>query len=100
MKGPPTSLRFDHNCSCTKGLGMTTDREANYRGVYENRIGFGRRPALLLVDFVQAYFEPTCDLYAGVEDALSSAIRIRDQARVARVPVVYTNVVYQNGALN
>src|SRR5436309_7204051 len=79
---------------------MTADREANYRGVYENRIGFGRRPALLLVDFVQAYFEPTCDLYAAVEDALSSAIRIRDQARAARVPVVYTNVVYQKSALN
>src|ERR1051326_3643006 len=79
---------------------MTGDREANYRGVYENRIGFGKHPALLLVDFVQAYFEPTCDLYAGVEDALASAIRGRDKARAARVPVIYTNVVYQKHALN
>jgi maleamate amidohydrolase len=79
---------------------MTIDRESNYRGVYEKRIGFGIRPALLLVDFVQAYFEPTCDLYAGVEGALSSAIRIRDQARAARVPVVYTHVVYHKNALN
>ena len=79
---------------------MTGDREANYRDVYENRIGFGKRPALLLVDFVQAYFEPTCDLYAGVEEALSSAVRVRDEARAARVPVIYTNVVYQKHALN
>ncbi len=37
---------------------MNTDLKANYQGVYENRIGFGKRPAMLLVDFVQAYFEP------------------------------------------
>ena len=49
---------------------------------------------------MQAYFEPTCDLYAGVEGALASAIRVRDAARSAGVPVVYTNVVYQKQALN
>ena len=79
---------------------MIGDLKANYQGVYENRIGFGKRPAMLLVDFVQAYFEPSCDLYAGVEDALASAIRVRDAVRVAGMPVVYTNVVYQKQALN
>src|SRR4030095_14704086 len=89
--------RFGYDCS-HKGMAMTSDREANYSGVYENRIGFGKRPALILVDFVQAYFEPSCDLYAGVENALSSAIRVRNAARAAGVPVVYTNVVYQKNA--
>ncbi len=79
---------------------MTSERDANYKDVYENRIGFGRHPALIMVDFVQAYFEPDCDLYAGVEAALASAVRLRDAARAARVPVVYTNVVYQKHALN
>ncbi len=79
---------------------MVNDLEANYQGVYENRIGFGKRPALILVDFVQAYFDPGCDLYAGVDDALASALRIRDAARAANVPVIYTNVVYQRHALN
>jgi maleamate amidohydrolase len=79
---------------------VTTDLDANYRGVYEKRIGFGVRPAVILIDFVQAYFDPACDLYAAVEDALSSAIRVRDAARGAGVPVIYTNVVYQKHALN
>src|SRR5262245_56512770 len=74
------------------------NRDANYRGVYENRIGFGKHPALPLVDFVQAYFELTCDLYAAVEDALASAVRVRDEARAARMPVICTNVVYQKHA--
>lgn len=77
-----------------------TDAQSNYRGVYENRIGFGKKPAMILVDFVEAYFDPTCDLYAGPDEALASALRIRAAARAAAVPVIYTNVVYHPNALN
>ena len=77
-----------------------SDVQSNYRGVYENRIGFGKKPALILIDFVQAYFDPQCDLYAGVDDALASAIRVRNAARAAGIPVIYTKVVYHKHALN
>ena len=76
------------------------DLGANYRRAYGNRIGFGQRPALILIDFVQAYFDQGCDLYAGVEGALASALRVRDAARAAGVPVIYTNVVYHPRALD
>ena len=79
---------------------MTDDLDANYRRAYGNRIGFGKRPALILIDFVQAYFDEGCDLYAGVEGALASALRVRDAARGAGVPVIYTNVVYHPRALD
>jgi maleamate amidohydrolase len=78
---------------------VTQDLSANYKKAYDNRIGFGERPALILVDFVQAYFDHDCALYAGVEDALASALRVREVARSAAVPVIYTNVVYhEDGA--
>ena len=78
---------------------MTQDLSANYKKAYDNRLGFGQRPALILVDFVQAYFDHDCALYAGVEDALASALRVREVARLAAVPVIYTNVVYhEDGA--
>ena len=76
------------------------DLDANYRRAYGNRIGFGRKPALILIDFVQAYFEPGNDLYAGVDDALAAALRVRDAARAKNLPVIYTNVVYHPRALN
>jgi maleamate amidohydrolase len=79
---------------------LADNLHSNYRGVYENRLGFGKRPALILVDFVRAYFDPTCDLYAGVDEVLASALRLRDAARATGVPVIYTNVVYQKQALN
>ena len=66
----------------------------NYRRAYDNRIGFGKRPALILIDFVEAYFDPGCVLYADIQPALDSALRLRDAARAADIPVIYTNVVY------
>jgi maleamate amidohydrolase len=78
---------------------MSEDLSANYKTAYDNRLGFGQRPALILVDFVQAYFDQDCALYAGVEDALASALRVREAARASAVPVIYTNVVYhEDGA--
>jgi maleamate amidohydrolase len=77
-----------------------SDAQSNYRGVYENRLGFGKRPALILIDFVQAYFDPQCDLYADVGDALASALRVRHAARAGCIPVIWTNVVYHRTALN
>ena len=81
------------------------DLKANYQGVYENRIGFGDRPALLLVDFVQAYFEPSCDSYAAVEGALASAIRVRDaheaphEANLFDMNAKYADVVSERETL-
>lgn len=70
------------------------DLQSNYSGVFEGRIGFGHRPALILIDFVEAYFDRESPLYAGVEDTLAAAIELRDAARAAGVPVIYTNVVF------
>jgi maleamate amidohydrolase len=72
------------------------DLISNYRRAYGNRIGFGARPALILIDFVQGYFDRECELFADVDAALASALRLRDTARAAGVPVIYTNVVYRD----
>ncbi|MBO6756007.1 MAG: isochorismatase family protein [Roseibium sp.] len=76
---------------------MSESAQENYASVYDNKAGFGTSPALVMVDFAHAYFDPDCPLYAGVDDALSSALRIRDKARAAGVPVILTRVLYQEG---
>lgn len=76
------------------------DLSQNYKGAFGKRIGFGKRPALIMIDFVEAYFDPACALYAGVEDTLASGLRLQAAARAANVPVIYTNVVYNKTALN
>ena len=74
---------------------MTDELSDNYRGAFDGSLGFGDKPALILVDLVRAYFDEESPLYAGVEEALASAIRLRDAAREAGILVIYTNVVYQ-----
>lgn len=76
---------------------MGDELTENYRGAFDGSLGFGKTPALILVDFVAAYFVESSPLYAGVEDELASALRIRDAARAGGIPVIYTNVVYQKG---
>ena len=72
----------------------------NYKGVFDERLGFGEKPALILVDFVQAYFDPHCELFADVEPELASALRIRTAARDAGAPVILTNVDYHASMIN
>jgi maleamate amidohydrolase len=79
---------------------MSDDLAANYSLAYNSRVGFGARPALILIDFCQAYFDPKCDLYADVQKALESALRVRTAARAAGIPIILTNVVYHPSAIN
>lgn len=79
---------------------MTQSATDNYAGVYDTHLVFGHRPALILIDFVQAYFDPDCLLYANVEETLASALRVRNMARVANVPVIYTKVEYHASMVN
>lgn len=79
---------------------MSSDLRENYRGAFDGRLGFGERPALILVDFVEAYFAEDSPLYAGVDAALASALRIRDAAREAAIPILYTNVAYHRGGVD
>jgi maleamate amidohydrolase len=79
---------------------MTTpaDLGADYKAAgFNGRLAFGAKPALLVIDVVQAYLDRGSPLYAGVEAARDSNIRLTHAARSAGVPVVFTNVRYSAG---
>ena len=79
---------------------MNKDLDQNYKSVFNKKIGFGKNPAIILVDFVDAYFDKNSPLYADVEKALLSAIRIRNIGRKRNIPIIYTNVSYQKDGKN
>ncbi|QHC58678.1 isochorismatase family protein [Rathayibacter sp. VKM Ac-2760] len=64
---------------------------------FNQRLGFGERPALIVIDFVDAYLKPESPLYAGVEDALASSTRVLHAARAAGIPIIYTVVEQDEG---
>jgi maleamate amidohydrolase len=77
------------------------DLEQDYAGAgFGGHLPFGRNPAVLAVDVVMAYLEPTSPLYGGFEPALAAMERIVAAARRVQVPVIFTNVVYQAGGLD
>jgi maleamate amidohydrolase len=75
---------------------MTVSLQDDYqRAGFGGTLPFGQRPALLVIDVVQAYLRPDSPLYAsGFVDALAPTRRLVDAARAAGVPVIFTNVVY------
>jgi maleamate amidohydrolase len=67
---------------------------------FSRKLGFGLRPALLMVDFIDAYFIKTSPLYAKVERVAKVAARVLAAGRSSRVPIVFTKVVYDDAGLN
>lgn len=72
---------------------MTSDREEPFGSTLQP----GRRPAVLAVDLVRAYFEPDSPLYLQDQTCLDHASRVIGAARAAGVPVVHTQVRYAAG---
>jgi maleamate amidohydrolase len=72
--------------------------DANYQGVWGNRIGFGQKPALLMIDFMQGYTQPGAPLFApGVVSAVAESVELLASARQHGIAVVHTNIRYHPG---
>lgn len=54
----------------------------------------GTSPALLLIDFAHAYFDPASPLFANVESVRINAARLVSAAHAAKVPTIFTRVEY------
>jgi nicotinamidase-related amidase len=61
---------------------------------FNRKLGFGRAPALVIVDFVGAYLIKGSPLYAGVETARDNAAALLAAARRAAIPIAHTRVAY------
>lgn len=80
---------------------MNESLQDNYaRGGFGSRLEAGRKPALLIVDFVEAYLARESPLYAGVEAVRDAAVELLGVARRAGLPVVHTFVEYEPGGRN
>lgn len=74
---------------------MKDNKVENYEGVWDGRIGFGHKAALLVIDFMQGYTVEDSPLFApGVVAALPHAQEILLQARSTDIPVIHTNIRY------
>jgi maleamate amidohydrolase len=71
------------------------DLESNYKGIFDGRLGFGKRPALLIVDFINAYVTEGAPLFApDVVTAVDEMIPLLSLTREKQIPVLFTKVLY------
>jgi nicotinamidase-related amidase len=64
---------------------------------FHGRSGFGRRPALLVVDVNVGFTDPASPLVCELDDVVDAIARLLAEARRAELPVVYTTVSYDEG---
>ena len=66
---------------------------------FGNRIGWGKRPALVLIDVCKAYWTPGSPLDTSSNPASATSPetmrRLLDTARQAKVPVIWTQCLYK-----
>ncbi len=67
---------------------------------FGGRIGWGRRPALVLIDLMRAYFTTGSPLDLRSTSALDTAARLLEAARLRQIPVAHTAVRYRAGAVD
>jgi maleamate amidohydrolase len=61
---------------------------------FGRRIGFGRSPAVLVVDFMNGFTDPTFLLGAALDATVAAACDLVTAARTVAVPVVFVNTAY------
>ena len=74
---------------------MADSADQNYQGVWDNRLGFGKKSAIIVIDFLQGYTTEGSALYApGVVACVKEVPELLDLARKKGVPIIHTRVLY------
>ena len=58
--------------------------------------GLGKYPALVIVDVINGFTDPTCPLGSEADDVVAANVQLMDIFHEHRWPVVLTTVVYHN----
>lgn len=78
--------------------GQETDLVRLYveRG-FRGRVGFGARPALLIIDLIRAFTDPRSPLSCDLEEVIAATRRLLGRARAAKIGVHFTTTAYVEG---
>lgn len=58
------------------------------------RVGFGRKPAVLVVDFIIGFTDQASPLASELGPELEATLTLLDAARATKVPVIFTTTAY------
>lgn len=67
--------------------------QKNYDG-FAQHIGFGERPAILVVDFIKGFTQPASKLASNYDAELAATLQLLQVAREQLIPIIFTTVEY------
>ncbi|MCI0359461.1 MAG: isochorismatase family protein [Planctomycetaceae bacterium] len=69
-------------------------RERYLKRGWGGRVGFGKRPALLVIDLAKFWTQPQAQIGSDLEFVVQNACRLLSEARAAKIPVFFTTFAF------
>ena len=77
-----------------RGLSSSVLQDYREKGL-AGRVGFGRRPAVLVVDFITGFTDPQSPLGSVLDDEVQATAQLLELARSLGLPIFLTTTVYE-----
>lgn len=65
------------------------------RAGFAGRVGFGERPAILIIDIAKAWTDPSSPMGSNLDDVIAQIVRLLDVARARQIPLFFTTTAFQ-----
>ena len=75
---------------------MSDEQMYQQRG-FANRVGFGVKPALLIIDFINAFTDESCPLGSNLDEEIAATAKLLAEFRAKKLPVHFTTTAYEEG---
>lgn len=76
-----------------------SDEELFQQRGFGQLVGYGDTPALVVVDLVNGFTDPSKPLGAPLDAVLDETVALLTAARTAEIPIYFTTVAYEDGDL-
>jgi maleamate amidohydrolase len=77
-----------------------SDKEMYAQRGFGNKVGFGERPALLIIDFIKGFTDTTCPLGSNLDAEVAATKRLLDLFRQRNLPVHFTTTAYDDAMVS
>ena len=66
---------------------------------FAHKVGFGERPALLIIDFIKGFTDTACPLGANLDAEVAATAQLLDLFRARNLPMHFTTTAYDEAMI-
>ena len=77
-----------------------SDQEMYAQRGFGNKVGFGERPALLIIDFIKGFTDTNCPLGSNLDAEIAATKQLLDEFRWRKLPVHFTTTAYDEAMVS